>query len=205
MTPLFIGIAGGTSCGKTSIAKAIRERIGEERTLVLSHDAYYYDPSTLPFEERTRINYDHPDAYETELLLEHLDGLSTGQAVPRLSYDYVEHVRVDDGSRIEPRPVVIVEGNLVLAIESLRNRFGLKLYVDTDADVRVLRRIARDIEDRGRTLESVTRQYLESVRPMHLEFMEPSRRHADVVIPHGAHNEIALGLIIAGIRELTPE
>lgn len=201
-TPFFIGIAGGTSSGKTSLAKAIRDELGSDQAVLLSHDAYYVDPSVLPFEERTRINYDHPDAYETSLLIEHLSALESFESVPRLAYDFVEHARVNTGDRVEPRPIVLIEGNLVLAVAPLRERFDLKIYVDADADVRVLRRIARDIQDRGRTLESVTHQYLESVRPMHLEYMGPSRRFADLVVPEGAHNETAVSLLIAGIRAM---
>lgn len=202
---LFIGIAGGTSSGKTSLAEAIRARLGDRRAVLISHDAYYVDPSELPFEERTRINYDHPDSYETSLLIEHLEALGSARSVPRLAYDYVEHARVDTGERIEPRPIILIEGNLVLALPTLRSRFDVKIYVDADADVRVLRRIARDIRDRGRTLESVTAQYLESVRPMHLEFMGPSRRHADLVVPEGAHNETAVNLLIAGIQAMADD
>jgi len=170
--------------------------------VLLSQDAYYFDPSHLPFEERTRINYDHPDAYETSLLLQHLDALKVGQSVPRFVYDYVEHARVDTGELIEPRPVILLEGIMVLAEKQLRERFDIKLFIDTDADVRLLRRLSRDISDRGRTLESVTHQYLESVRPMHQEFTEPSKRYADLIIPEGAHNNVALDLVVARIQVL---
>jgi uridine kinase len=199
---ILIGIAGGTSSGKTSFARAIVERIGEGNVVLLSQDAYYVDPSHLPFEERTTINYDHPDAYETRLLLQHLDELKAGRSVPRFAYDYVEHARVDTGELINPTPVILLEGIMVLADEKLRERFDIKLFVDTDADVRLLRRLSRDIRDRGRTLESVSRQYLESVRPMHLQFTDPSKRHADLIVPKGAHNRIALDLVIARIQEL---
>ena len=176
--------------------------MGADKAILLSQDAYYFDPSHLPFEERTKINYDHPDAYETSLLIEHLDALKSGQSVPRLAYDYVEHARVDTGELIESRSVVLLEGIMVLAEEALRERFDMKLYIDTDADVRILRRLARDLSDRGRTLESVTEQYLESVRPMHLQFTEPSKRYADLIIPGGAENDVALDVVVARIREL---
>ena len=202
MTPVLIGIAGGTSSGKTSFAKAIVDRIASPRIVLLSQDAYYVDPSSLPFEERTRINYDHPDAYETELLLEHLDALKAGEPVPRLSYDYVEHARVVTDERVEPEPVILLEGIMVLVDQRLRERLDMKIYIDTDADVRILRRLPRDIRDRGRTLESVTEQYLASVRPMHLEYTEPSKRYADVIVPGGAQNVCALDTVIARIREL---
>ena len=170
--------------------------------MVLSHDAYYVDPSPLPFEERAKINYDHPDAYETELLVEHLDALKTGKAVSRLAYDYVAHARVVTGENVEPRPVVLVEGIMVLVDARLRERFDIKLFIDTDADIRILRRLARDVQDRGRTIESVTRQYLESVRPMHVDFTEPSKRYADLIVPKGAQNEVALDFVTARIAEL---
>ena len=201
MLPVLIGIAGGTGSGKTSFARAIVERIGADKAVLLSQDAYYVDPSHLPFEERTKINYDHPDSYETSLLLGHLDALKAGQSVPRLAYDYVEHARVDTGELIEPTSVILLEGIMVLAEEALRERFDIKLFIDTDADVRILRRLARDMRDRGRTLESVTKQYLELVRPMHLEFTEPSKRHADLIIPQGARNEVALELVVSRIQE----
>ena len=202
MTPILIALAGGTGSGKTSFAVSIAERIGRDKALLLSQDAYYRDPSHLPLEERAKINYDHPDSYETELLLEHLDALKAGRDVPRLAYDYVEHARVLTGERVEPRPVILLEGIMVLAEEELRARFDIKLFIDTDPDVRILRRLARDMKDRGRTLESVTAQYLESVRPMHLQFTEPSKRYADLIIPEGARNEVALDLVVAHIQEL---
>ena len=202
MRPIVIGIAGGTSSGKTSFAKEIADRMGPDKVVVLSQDAYYIDPSPLPPAERAKINYDHPDAYETELLLEHLDTLKAGEAVPRLAYDYVEHARVVTGENVEPRPIILLEGIMVLVDERLRERFDIKLFIDTDADVRILRRLTRDVQDRGRTIASVTKQYLESVRPMHLEFTEPSKRNADVIIPRGASNDVALDLVAARIAEL---
>lgn len=199
---VLIGIAGGTGSGKTSFAHSIVSRIGEDSAVLLSQDAYYVDPSNLPFEERTKINYDHPDSYETSLLLEHLAALKAGRSVPRFAYDYVEHARVETGELVEPAPVILLEGIMVLAEEALRERFDMKLFIDTDADVRILRRLARDLRERGRTLESVTKQYLESVRPMHLQFTEPSKRYADLIIPEGAHNDVALDLVVARIQEL---
>ena len=199
---VLIGLAGGTGSGKTSFARSIVRRIGAHNAILLSQDAYYVDPSNLPFEERTKINYDHPDSYETSLLLEHLDALKAGRAIPRLAYDYVEHARVDTGELIESAPLILLEGIMVLADETLRQRFDMKLFIDTDADVRILRRLARDMSERGRTLESVTRQYLDSVRPMHLQFTEPSKRYADLIVPEGAHNDVALDLVVARIQEL---
>lgn len=199
---IIIGVAGGTSSGKTSFARAIVERIGEGNVVLLSQDAYYFDPSHLPFEERAKINYDHPDAYDTALLLQHLDALKEGRAVPRFVYDYVEHARRDTGELIKPAPVILLEGIMVLAEKQLRERFDIKLFIDTDSDVRLLRRLSRDIRDRGRTIESVADQYLESVRPMHLQFTDPSKRYADLIIPEGAHNHVALDLVVARIQEL---
>ena len=202
MTPVLIGIAGGTGSGKTSFARSILRKIGDDKALLISQDAYYVDPSHLPFEERAKINYDHPNAYETSLLLDHLVALKAGRTIPKLAYDYVEHARVDTGDAIEPTPVVVLEGIMVLVEAELRERFDMKLFIDTDPDVRILRRLARDVRDRGRTIESVTKQYLESVRPMHLEFTEPSKRYADLIIPEGAHNDVALDLVVARIQEL---
>jgi len=199
---VLIGIAGGTGSGKTSFARSIVRRIGERNAVLLSQDAYYVDPSHLPFEERAKINYDHPDAYETGLLLDHLEALKSGGAVPKLAYDYVEHARIETGDVIDPAPVILLEGIMVLVESALRERFDMKLFIDTDADVRLLRRLGRDVRVRGRTLESVTHQYLESVRPMHLEFTEPSKRYADLIIPEGAHNDVALDLVVARIQEL---
>ncbi len=204
MTPVVIAIAGGTSSGKTSFAKEIANRMGPDKVVVLSQDAYYVDPSPLPFEERAKINYDHPDAYETELLVEHLDALKAGKAVSRLAYDYVAHARVVTGENVEPRPVVLVEGIMVLVDARLRERFDIKLFIDTDADIRILRRLARDVQNRGRTIESVTKQYLESVRPMHVDFTEPSKRYADLIVPKGARNIVALDFVAARITELIP-
>jgi uridine kinase len=202
VSPIAIGVAGGTASGKTTFARAIAARVGTEKVAILSQDAYYHDPSHLPFEERTRINYDHPNAYDTELLTSHLDALKRGEAVARLGYDFVAHARVVLEGQVEPRPIVLLEGILILEDPRLRDRLDIKIFIDTDADVRVLRRLRRDIEERGRTLESVTHQYLETVRPMHLEFTEPSKRYADLIVPQGARNEVALDLVTARVLEL---
>ena len=202
MSPVTLGLAGGTASGKTSFARALSERVGPERVVLLSLDSYYHDPSHLPMEERARINYDHPSAYDTDLLVAHLDALKRGEPVPRLAYDYVEHARVSLDGSVEPRPLVLLEGILVLEDRRVRERLDIKIFLDTDADVRLLRRIGRDVTERGRSLESVTRQYLESVRPMHLEFTEPSKRYADVIVPEGAANQVALDLVVARVLEL---
>jgi uridine kinase len=197
-----IGLAGGTSSGKTSFARAIVDRVGLERVLLLSQDSYYHDPSRLPPEERTRINYDHPSAYDTDLLLSHLEVLKRGEGVPKLAYDYVVHARVNLDEEIVPRSLVLLEGILVLEDARVRDLLDIKIYIDADADVRLVRRFRRDIVERGRTVESVSRQYLEFVRPMHLAYVEPSRRHADVIVPEGAENRVALDLVVARIQEL---
>lgn len=201
MKPVLIGVAGGTGSGKTSFAKTIADRIGPGSALLLSQDAYYFDPSELDLEERARINYDHPSAYDTKLLLEHLDMLKQRQSIPRLSYDYSRHARVTSIERLEAKPLVILKGILVLEDAQIRERLDIKIFIDTDADVRILRRLKRDVMERGRTLESVSKQYLESVRPMHLEFIEPSKRYANLIVPEGGENQVALDLVIARIQE----
>lgn len=192
---VVIGVAGGTGSGKTTVSNAILERIGEERIAYLQHDSYYRDHGHLPREEREEVNYDHPDALETELLVEHLDRLAAGEAVEVPTYDFTLHVRREETERMEPAPVVLVEGILVLAEKALREKMDVRVYVDTAPDIRFIRRLRRDLEERGRTLDSVVEQYRESVRPMHLEFVEPSKRHADVIVPEGGFNTVALDVL----------
>lgn len=198
--PVLIGIAGGTGSGKTTFAAAIIEAVGSENTVLLSQDAYYHDHQELSLEERAKINYDHPRAFDTDLLIHHLKELRSGRPVPKLSYDYAEHARRETGGLVKPKRISILEGILVLDEERLRRMLDIKLYIDADADVRLLRRLRRDILERGRDLELVTRQYLESVRPMHLEFVEPSKRYADLIVPEGAENRVALELVVARIK-----
>jgi uridine kinase len=198
--PVLIGIAGGTGSGKTSFAEAIIAAVGSDNTALLSQDAYYHDHGELSLEERAKINYDHPRAFDTDLLLHHLGELQRGQPVPRLAYDYVTHARKESGGLVEPKPIVILEGILVLDDERLRRMLDIKLYIDTDSDVRLLRRLRRDILERGRDLEMVMQQYLESVRPMHLEFIEPSKRYADLIVPEGAENQVALDLVVSRVK-----
>jgi uridine kinase len=202
VSAIVIGVAGGTGSGKTSFAMAVAARVGAEKVALLSQDAYYHDPSHLPFEERARINYDHPRAYDGELLVSHLDSLKSGEPVPRLAYDFVSHARVVLEGSVAPRPILLLEGILILEDPRLRDRLDIKIFIDTDADVRLLRRLKRDTLERARTLESVTRQYLDTVRPMHLEFTEPSKRYADLIVPQGAENRVALDLVVARIQEL---
>jgi len=200
--PIIIGVAGGTGSGKTTVAMKILERVGAEHVAYIPHDAYYRDLSYLPPEERIKVNFDHPDSLETDLLIEHLKQLKAGQPVDIPVYDFTTHTRTNQTCRVGPAPVILVEGILVFAEPALRELFDVKLYVDTDADVRLIRRIQRDVRERGRSLESVLQQYLTTVRPMHLEFVEPSKRYADVIIPEGGHNEVAIEMVAARIRGL---
>jgi uridine kinase len=201
-TSILIGIAGGTGSGKTTIAKRIIEQIGTEKAVIIAQDAYYRDRSHLPIEEREKINYDHPSSFDISLLIKHLRQLKLGRDVPRLSYDYVTHSRLVLSGSVPSRPVTVLEGIMVLENKELRDLLDVKLYVDTDADVRIIRRLRRDILERGRNFESVIKQYLDSVRPMHLEFVEPSRRNADVIIPEGGYNRVAIDMVVSKIRTL---
>jgi uridine kinase len=199
---VLVGIAGGTGSGKTSFAVKIRDRVGEDRCVLIAQDAYYKDGSTLSAAAQAAINYDHPDAFDTSLLVQDLRDLRAGRPVPHLTYDHASYARRVLPDPVKPRQVVILEGILVLAEEPLRRLMDIKLFIDTDADVRILRRLQRDIHDRGRSFESVQRQYLESVRPMHLEFVEPSKRYADLIVPEGAENEVALEAVVARVRAM---
>jgi uridine kinase len=201
-TPVIIGIAGGTGSGKTTVAQAIYDRVGRDRIEWISHDSYYRNFDGLSPEERARINFDHPDSLETELLTRHLDVLMKGSSVEVPVYDFATHSRKTDTQRAEPRKVIIVEGILVLAEPELRKRIDMKLFVDTPADIRFVRRLVRDIESRGRSLSSVVDQYMTTVRPMHEEFVEPSKRHADLIIPEGGENQVALDAIISRVEHL---
>jgi uridine kinase len=199
---VLVGIAGGTGSGKTSLAVKICDRVGEERCLLIAQDSYYKDGSTLSPASQAAINYDHPDAFDTSLLVQDLRDLKAGRPVPCLTYDHATYSRRVLPDPLKPTPVVILEGILILAEEPLRRLMDIKLFIDTDADVRILRRLQRDIHERGRSFASVQRQYLGSVRPMHLEFVEPSKRSADLIIPEGAENEVALEAVVARIRAL---
>ncbi len=200
--PVIIGIAGGTGSGKTTVARAIYDRVGRDRIEWISHDSYYRNFDGLSHEERAKINFDHPDSLETELLVRHLDVLSKGSSVEVPMYDFATHARRQETQRVEPRRVIIVEGILVLAEPELRRRIDIKLFVDTPADIRFVRRLVRDIQARGRSLDSVVQQYLNTVRPMHEEFVEPSKRHADLIIPEGGENQVALDAIISRVEHL---
>jgi len=204
-TSLVIGIAGGTGSGKTTIADYILETVGPEKIAFLPHDAYYRDQTDLTSEERSHVNFDHPASLETELLIEHITNLRNQQTIHLPDYDFKTHSRTKETIQINPQLIILIEGILILAEPELRNLFDLKIYVDTDADIRFIRRLKRDIEERGRTTESVINQYLETVRPMHLEFVEPSKRYASVIIPEGGYNTVALDLIVARIESMLQE
>ncbi len=196
---LVIGIAGGTGSGKTTITRRLQRQF-ENRVCTLYHDNYYRSHDHLTMEERSKLNYDEPAAFETDLLIKHLDALRRGQPVDEPIYDYTVHNRSSRTQRILPAPVVLVEGILILENERLCKSMDIKVFVDADADVRILRRIVRDVRDRGRSLESVVNQYLTTVKPMHELYVEPSRRRADIIIPEGGHNEVAVELLIRRIQ-----
>lgn len=195
--PLIVGIAGGSGSGKTTIAEAVLTTL--PGAVLIQHDCYYRHRPELSLAERSQVNYDHPDSLETELLIDHLTMLSRGATIDRPNYDFTSHLRASATVRIEPAPVILLEGILVLADRDLRERCDLRIYVDTDPDIRLVRRIRRDIEERGRTLGSVLEQYIEFVRPMYLEFIEPSKRHADLIIPEG-YKPAAVATVVDMIR-----
>ena len=199
-TALCIGVAGGTGSGKTTVADRIVAAVGADRIVVLHQDRYYHDLSHVAPDSRHDRNFDHPDAIEDTLLVDHLRLLRDGHPARLPVYDFANHVRSERVDSVAPRPVVLVEGILILAIPAVRELLDIKIYVDTDADLRFIRRLGRDLHERGRTLTSVVEQYLATVRPMHLEFVEPSRRWADVIIPEGGHNRVALDLLISRVE-----
>ena len=194
-----VGIAGGTGSGKTTIAAHLASSLPASDTVCIEHDWYYRDRSDMPADERGAINFDHPDAIETAMLVEHLDALRAGHAVQAPQYDFRGHVRLQERLTVPPARLILVEGILVLADERLRARLDLKIFVDTDADIRLVRRVARDLEERGRTFAQVRDQYFRTVRPMHLEFVEPSKRFADLIVPEGGENRAALDVLIGGL------
>ena len=200
--PFVIGVAGGTGSGKTTVAERLAALMGQRDLALVKLDCYYRDRSDLPFDQRAAINYDHPDTFDWPLLMTHLDDLVDGTAAPVPVYDFAAHLRTDEVTTVEPGPVVVVEGILVLFESRLRDLLDLKVYVDTDPDVRFIRRLQRDVADRGRTPASVIDQYLTTVRPMHLQFVEPSKRYADVIVPHGGLNAPAFDMLVARVRSL---
>lgn len=205
MPPVLIGVAGGSGSGKTTVSKAILDQVGRDRIAYLQHDAYYRDRSAMPLSARAQVNYDHPDSLDTDLLIEQLKVLRAGRVIQAPLYDFAQHVRKQETRPLEPRPVILVEGILIFADRTLRELFDIKIFVDTDADIRFIRRLQRDIAERGRTVESVIAQYQDTVRPMHLEFVEPSKRYADLIIPEGGFNTIAIDFVVARINAMLRE
>jgi uridine kinase len=200
--PIVFGVAGGTASGKTTVARAMLDAVGASQVAYLPHDAYYRDRDDLPFEERARLNYDHPDSLETKLLVRHIKDLIVGAPVHVPVYDFTTDRRTDDTILVEPAPIILVDGILIFTKRKLRDLMNIKVYVDTDSDVRFIRRLQRDMNERGRSLESVIQQYLETVRPMHLKFVEPSKRYADVIIPGGGHNRVAMEMVVSRLQML---
>jgi len=200
--PLVIGIAGGSGSGKTTVAQEILQRVGPERIAFLQHDSYYKDLSGLPPAQRIEVNFDHPHSLETDLLIHHIASLRDGKAVEVPIYDFSTHSRTSQTFAVQPRRVILVEGILIFTEATLREMFDVKIFVDTDSDVRFIRRLERDITERKRTTESVIKQYQSTVRPMHMEFVEPSKRYADVIIPEGGYNTAALDMVTARVEAL---
>ena len=195
-SPLLVGIAGGTGSGKTTVARRVAAGLPSEAAAIIEHDSYYRDRSDVPFEERAKLNYDHPDSLDNDLLHRHLETLRSGRPVEVPVYDFKKHARVAETRHVVPAPVIIVEGILVFVEERIRALLDMKIFVDTDADIRLMRRIRRDIEDRGRDFNSIRQQYYATVRPMHLLFVEPSKRWSDLIIPEGGNNAVALDMVI---------
>lgn len=202
ITPLVIAIAGGSGSGKTTVATEILKRVGSHRIAYLPHDAYYRNLKDLPPAQRELVNFDHPNSLETSLMIEHIRKLKNWEAIELPVYDFTTHTRTNRTIHIEPQRVILVEGILIFAEPALRELFDVKIFVDTDPDLRFIRRLERDIRERGRTTESVIRQYLNTVRPMHMDFVEPSKRYADVIIPEGGFNTVALDMVISRIETL---
>lgn len=205
MQPYLVGVAGGTGSGKTTVARKIAGAAPRGAVTILEHDSYYLDRPDLTYEARCLLNFDHPESLETSLLLHHVRALKQGRAVEVPIYDFKHHRRSDEVRRVEPSPIVVVEGILIFSDADLRAELDLKIFVDTDADIRVLRRARRDMEQRGRSFESVREQYYGTVRPMHLQFVEPSKRWADVILPEGGDNHVALDLLTAKIQAVLAE
>jgi uridine kinase len=200
--PLVIGIAGGTGSGKTTVALAIINSVGEDKVAYIQHDAYYKDLSDLPPAQRAQINFDHPNSLDTELMSQHIRCLVNAEDIEVPVYDFAHHTRTAETIKVPARSIIVVEGILIFTESEVRDLCDVKIFVDTDADIRLSRRIERDINERGRTVESVIKQYQTTVRPMHLEFVEPSKRYADVIIPEGGHNRVALEMVTARIETL---
>ncbi|SMC21513.1 uridine kinase [Clostridium acidisoli DSM 12555] len=200
--PILIGITGGTGSGKTTIANEIFRKFDKSCITMIEQDSYYKDQSNLSYDERTKTNYDHPDAFDTELLVNHLKQLISGKSVEKPIYDFSIHNRKKETVTLEPREIIIVEGIMILDSKEIRDLLDIKVYVDTDADVRIIRRLIRDLNERGRTVDSVIDQYLNVVRPMHMQFIEPTKRYADIIIPEGGRDIVAIDILTANIRQI---
>lgn len=200
--PIIIGIAGGTGSGKSTVAQEIYISLPAGSIAMIEQDSYYKDQSDITYEERINTNYDHPDAFDTKLLVQHLKMLLNGEAIDKPIYDFEIHNRKKETIRVEPKGIIILEGIMILVEAEIRKMLDIKLFVDTDADVRIIRRIKRDIKERGRTIDSVIEQYINVVRPMHLEFVEPTKRYADIIIPEGGYNKVAVDIMIAKVKEI---
>ncbi len=201
-SPIIIGIAGGSGSGKSTVTKELIRLLDGKGVVVIEQDSYYKDQSDLPYEERVKTNYDHPFAFDNSLLIEHLRTLKEGKAIVKPIYDFEKHNRCQETQRIEPADVIIVEGILIFVEEELRNLMDIKIFVDTDSDVRIIRRIIRDMTHRGRSLESVVNQYMETVRPAHLQFVDPSKKYADIIIPEGGMNHVAIDILHTKIKDI---
>ena len=201
MDPFVLGIAGGTASGKTTVARKLVERLAGRRVAFLDQDSYYKDLSDLSLEERREVNFDHPDSFDTELLVGHLLELRAGRAVEKPIYSFTESVRAPETTHVEPGDLVVIEGILVLAIEAIRKVLDIRIFVDAEDDVRIIRRLTRDIKERGRDFDHIISQYFRSVRPMHYGFVEPSKRHADIIIPHGGNNDVAIDMMVGVVNE----
>lgn len=200
--PIVFGVAGGTASGKTTVARAILDSVGTSQIAYLPHDAYYKDRDDLPFERRSRLNYDHPDSLETKLMVEHIKDLVVGVSANLPVYDFTTYRRTNETILVEPAPIILVDGILIFTKRKLRDLMDIKIFVDTDSDVRFIRRLERDMNERGRSLDSVVQQYLGTVRPMHLKFVEPSKRYADIIIPGGGHNRVAMEMVVSRLQML---
>lgn len=205
MRPILIGITGGTGSGKSTVAKEIFKSFREDCIAMIEQDSYYKNQSHLSFEERIKTNYDHPNAFDTPLLVEHLTKLLNSEIIYKPLYDFKEHTRKEETIKVEPRDIIIVEGIMILQDIQLRNLLDIKIYVDTDDDVRIIRRILRDINERGRTIQSVIKQYLEVVKPMHEQFIEPTKKYADIIIPEGGQNKVAIDIMVSKIKQILIE
>lgn len=200
--PVIIGVTGGSGSGKTTVSRAIFEQLHGHSLLMLQEDSYYNDQSDMPFEERVKTNYDHPNAFDTELLVKQLKDLLDWKTIEKPIYDYTEHTRSSEVEKVEPKEVIILEGILVLNDPALRDLMDIKIFVDTDDDIRIIRRIQRDIEERGRSLQSVIDQYKSTVKPMYHQFIEPTKRYADIIVPEGGENQVAIDLLVTKVRDI---